>query len=43
MAPIPQEVEVVAVAVENHDRMVGALEDVDAILGIGRHRADDPK
>jgi hypothetical protein len=39
----PPAVEVVASAVEDHDWRILALEDVEAILGIGRHRADDPK
>ena len=36
-------VEVVTVAIKDHHRRVLALEDVEAVLGIGRHRADQPK
>src|SRR5262249_35238714 len=36
-------VEVVTVAVEDHHGRIRALEDIDAILGISRHCADDPQ
>jgi len=42
MAPMPQQLSSCH-RVEDHDWRVLALEDVEAILRIGRHRADDPK
>jgi hypothetical protein len=39
----PPGLEVVAVAVEDHDWRVGTLKDVEAVLSIRRHRADHPK
>ena len=38
----PPAVEVVAVAIKDHDWRVLTLEDIDAILGIRRHCADYP-
>ena len=38
----PPAVEIVAVAIKDHDWRVLALEDIDAILGIRRHCADYP-
>ncbi len=35
-------VEIIAVAIKDHHWRVLALEDVDAVLGIGGYRADDP-
>jgi hypothetical protein len=35
--------EILAVAVKDHDRRVLALEDIDAVLRIGRHPTDETK
>ena len=35
--------QVFAIAIEHHDRRVLALEDIDAVVIIGRHPADQPE